>query len=144
MKQQLVCNNTYKCTKKDFHDSFQQQQQLYHIPTKFMCIGLSPLNVASFSFLGPILSFKLPHHSWVHSLSGTLPFPPRFKYVHSPSPIFLFKKINFNMRVMHVSVSTLPSTVIRELQSASHSPQLVILCWETSLYLVYNEEYIFD
>ena len=63
MKQQLVCNNTYKCTKKDFHDSFQQQQQLYHIPTKFMCIGLSPLNVASFSFLGPILSFKLLRHS---------------------------------------------------------------------------------
>ena len=30
MKQQLVCNNIYKCTKKDFHDSFQQQQQINH------------------------------------------------------------------------------------------------------------------
>ena len=81
------------------------QQQLYHIPTKFMCIGLSPLNVASFVLylcLPLFTSFFISYHflspTFFHSV-------PHFKNVHSPSRIFFLKY--FNMRVLHVSVSTL-------------------------------------
>ena len=70
-----------------------------------MCIGLSPLNVASFVLylcLPLFTSFFISYHflspTFFHSV-------PHFKNVHSPSRIFFLKY--FNMRVLHVSVSTL-------------------------------------
>ena len=38
--------------------------------------------------------------------------PSPFQVRSFTLPIFLFKKINFNMRVMHVSVSTLPTALV--------------------------------
>ena len=112
-------NNSYRKNIHMYNVRFYSlQQQLYHIPTKFMCIGLSPLNVALFVLylcVPLFTSFSISYHflspTFFHSV-------PHFKNVHSPSRIFFLKY--FNMRVLHVSVSTLHLPV-HQLRSASRS-----------------------